>query len=464
MRRQSVSDKKRILMVEDDELFRRSTARILRDTYQVDLAGSVPEALQSLKACGPDLIMLDMMLPGQSGMELLRHLKERPARPPVIVLTAVDRVATVVEAIREGAIDFLTKPLRYEELLLSIEKALHASEIRSEVEQRRNLQLDNNRQFQILGTSVAIERVRRDITKVGPTDATVLVNGETGTGKELVARGIHAASSRASGPFVAINCGAVPKDLFESEFFGHKKGAFTGADSPAVGKLRLAHKGTLLLDEIGELPLSAQVKLLRVLEEQQFYPVGGEDLVTVDTRVVACTHRDLEEMVEEGTFREDLYFRLNVYQIDLPPLRGRSEDILRLAHNFLEIFNRKFQKEFRDFTTRARDLLSEHPWKGNVRELRNVIERVVLAEDGKAISEEHLDMLRRGTRRRDSWSSLHLPEDGIDFEEVEKHLLTQALERTGGNKSRAARLLRLSPPTFFYRLEKYNISEVIRNK
>ena len=451
-------------MVEDDELFRRSTARLLRDNYQVAVAGSVAEAAESLKTIEPDLIMLDMMLPGQSGMELLRLLKSRPTRPPVIVLTAVDRIPTVVEAMQEGAINFLTKPLRYEELLLSIEQALYTSEMRSEVEQRRNLQLDTNRRFQLLGSSEAIERVRNDIVKVGPTDATVLIKGETGTGKELVARGLHAASGRASGPFVAINCGAVPKDLFEAEFFGHRKGAFTGADTPAVGKLRLAHKGTLLLDEIGELPLTAQVKLLRALEERQFYPVGGQELVAVDTRVVACTHRDLEDMVEEGRFREDLYFRLNVYQIDLPPLRDRGEDVLGLARHFLNTFNLKFQKEFQDFDEGARALLLEYSWKGNVRELRNVIERVVLAEQGRTITEEHLDMLRRGSRRSKSWTSFELSDEGIDFEEVEKRLLMQALERTGGNKSRAARLLRMSPPTFYYRIEKYNLTGAIKKE
>ena len=302
-----------------------------------------------------------------------------------------------------------------------------------------------------------MERVRRDVNKVGPTDATVLVKGETGTGKELVARGIHAASHRASGPFVAINCGAVPKDLFEAEFFGHSKGAFTSADAPAVGKLRLAHKGTLLLDEIGELPLTAQVKLLRVLEEQQFYPVGSQELVSVDTRVVACTHRDLEEMVDEGTFRQDLFFRLNVYQIDLPPLRQRGGDIVSLAEFFLDAFNRKFQKSFTGFTAGARRLLLQHSWKGNVRELRNVIERVALAEEGEQIAEEHLDLLRRGFRSSTSWDTFDLPEEGIAFEDLEKQVLQQALERAGGNKSQAARLLRMSPPTFYYRLEKYDL-------
>ena len=450
---------KKILMVEDDELFRRSTARILSDSYQVEVASSVAEALETMRSYEPDLIMLDMMLPDQSGMELLRNMRDRAVRPPVIVLTAVDRIPTVVESMREGATNFLTKPLRYEELLLSIEQALAASEIRSEVEQRRNLQLDANRRYQLLGNSEPIERIRREITKVGPTDATVLVTGETGTGKELVARGIHTASHRASGPFVAINCGAVPKDLFEAEFFGHRKGAFTGADSPYLGKLRMAHRGTLLLDEIGELPLSAQVKLLRVLEEQQFYAVGGEELVSVDTRVIACTHRNIEEMVEVGSFREDLYFRLNVFQINLPPLRQRRKDILDLARYFLELFNRKFKKNFADFTPEAQALLSEHPWKGNVRELRNVIERVVLAEDGHDITAEHLDLLRRGSRRSQTWQAFELPEEGVALEEIEKRLLEQALDRTEGNKTQAARLLQISPPTLYYRIEKYDLGK-----
>lgn len=450
-------NRRRILMVEDDELFRRSTSKILGDDYEVATAETVAEGLQALSHLAPDVILLDMMLPDGSGTSFLRKLAEQTVHPPVIVLTAVEKIPTVVEAMREGAVDYLTKPPRLEQLKMAIERALETSEIHREVEQRRRLQLADNQQYMLLGEDASILDVRRQIETVGPTDATVLIEGETGTGKELVARGIHATSDRASGPFVAINCGAIPKDLFEAEFFGHRRGAFTGADAAAVGKLRLAHKGTLLLDEVGELPHEVQVKLLRALEEQQFYPVGGSELVSVDTRVLASTHRDLEAMVEEGSFRQDLYFRLNVFTIALPPLRRRGDDIVLLARFFLERFNRKFRKAFRDFDPEAIELLRAHPWKGNVRELRNVVERVVLSEQGEEITADHLGLLG-GRRRQAAVDPLAIPAEGLDFEELEKRLLGQALEKAGGNKSQAARLLRMSPPTFYYRIEKYGLT------
>ena len=449
--------KSKVLMIEDDELFRRSTATLLGDVFQVTTAESIAAGQQSLEAIAPDVVLLDMMLPDGTGMDFLRWLGERSEHPPVIVLTAVDKIPAVVEAMREGAFDYLTKPPRYEEVQLAIERALKTSEIRHEVEQRRNLQLADNRQYQLLGEHPSMVKVREQIAIVGPTDATVLIEGETGTGKELVARGIHAASTRASGPFVPINCGAIPKDLFESEFFGHRRGAFTGADDAAVGKLRLAHKGTLLLDEVGELPLGVQVKLLRALEEQQFYPVGGSELVQVDTRVLASTHRDLLAMVQEGSFREDLYFRLNVYSIPLPPLRQRGDDVLRLAERFLERFNRKFQKSFQGFDGEAETWLRSHPWNGNVRELRNVVERVVLSETGDQIVAEHLDMLRP-RRSKAVGEGVDLPAEGLDFEQLERQLLQRALEMSGGNKAQAARLLKMSPPTFYYRIDKFGLT------
>lgn len=448
--------RKRILMIEDDELFRRSTGKILQDQYEVVVAATLHEGMETLSSRSPDLVLLDMMLPDGSGIQFLRRLAESVSQPPVIMLTAIDQISTVVEAMRDGAVDYLTKPVRLEELHLAIDRALRASEMNRELEQRRSLQLASNQEIQLLGEDGSMEKVRQAITKVAPTDATVLIKGETGTGKELVARGIHAASRRASGPFVAINCGAIPKDLFESEFFGHSKGAFTGAERAAMGKLRLAHKGTLLLDEIGELPLDVQVKLLRALEEQQFYPVGANEQVHVDTRVVASTHRDLEAMVEEGTFRQDLFFRLNVFEIELPPLRERGNDILLLAQHFLGYFNRKFSKEFEGFTSDGAAALTTHPWTGNVRELRNVIERVALSESGAAISEDHLGMLRGG-KRRTFLESFDLPDEGLDLEELEKRLLQQALDQAGGNKSQAARLLRMTPPKFYYRLDKYGL-------
>ena len=451
------STRRKVLILEDDELFARSVKRVLDNHYEVAIVGKVAAALALVAKDPPDVILLDMMLQGESGMDLLEQMQERTAEIPVIVLTAVDRISQVVQAMRAGATNYLTKPVSFDELILAIENAVEQSAMRQEVKRRREAQVEANRERTILGTSAAIERVRREIATVGPTDATVLVVGETGTGKELVARAIHAASPRASGPFVAVNCGAIPGDLFESEFFGYRKGAFTGAQTSSSGKLRLAHGGTLLLDEVGELPFEAQVKFLRAVEEQEFYPVGSTELVRIDTRVIAATHRDLAEMVEEGAFREDLYFRLNVFQLDIPPLRERTEDVLVLAASFIEHFSRKFRKRVTGLSPAARKLMAEYPWKGNVRELRNVIERTVLAGKEGEISEDYLAVLLGRRQAPAAGGPIRLPEDGLDLDEVEKSLMQQALERAGGNKSKAARLLNMSSATFYYRVEKYGL-------
>ena len=453
----SRGSRKKVLMLEDDVLFARSVTRVLDKHYDVETLDKVADALDVLAKDPPDVILLDMMLQGESGMDLLEQMKDRTAEVPVIVLTAVDRVSQVVQAMRAGATNYLTKPCSFDELMLAIDNAVEHSAMREEVKRRRDLQVEANRKRAILGTSAAIEHVRREIETVSPTDATVLVVGETGTGKELVARALHSASPRASGPFVAVNCGAIPGDLFEAEFFGYRKGAFTGAQSNSMGKLRLAHGGTLLLDEIGELPLEAQVKFLRALEEQEFYPVGSSELVRVDTRVVAATHRDLAEMVDEGKFREDLYFRLNVFQIEIPPLRVRTEDVLVLADTFVEQFNKKFRKEVKGLSKAARKVLADYPWKGNVRELRNVIERTVLAGEDGEISEEYLALILGRRRVSAPAGTFQLPEEGLDLDELEKSLMEQALERSGGNKSKAARLLNMSSATFYYRVEKYGL-------
>lgn len=449
--------RKKILMLEDDVLFARSVTRVLDNHYDLRTLIKVADALDEVAKDPPNVILLDMMLQGESGMDFLEQMKARTEEIPIIVLTAVDRVPQVVEAMRAGATNYLTKPCSFDELILAIENAVEHTAIREEVKRHRNLQVESNRGRTILGTSPEIDRVRAEIATVAPTDATVLVVGETGTGKELVARALHAASPRESGPFVAVNCGAIPPDLFEAEFFGYRKGAFTGAQSNSMGKLRLAHGGTLLLDEVGELPLEAQVKFLRALEEQEFYPVGSSELVRTDTRVVAATHRDLAEMVEEREFREDLFFRLNVFQIDIPPLRERPEDVIVMAESFIEHFNQKFRKEITGISRGASRLLTEYPWKGNVRELRNVIERTVLAGENGDISAEYLELLLGKKRVAAPAGVFQLPEDGIDLDELEKSLMQQALDRTGGNKTRASRLLNMSSATFYYRVEKYGL-------
>lgn len=453
-----MKNKRRILVVEDDELFRQAMTDYLANTYLLSVAVSAEEAITLLAVGPPDLILLDITLPGADGTTLLQRIRKEWPQLPVIMLTAIDKIQTVVECIKLGAFDYLAKPLIVEELLTSIQRALESTDIRQELEQRRRLQLAENREYRLLGESPAMGKVRKEIEVVARSDSPVLIVGETGTGKELVAREIHARSARATEPFVAINCGAIAKDLFESEFFGHKKGAFTGAQTNEIGKFQLANRGTLLLDEISELPFDAQTKLLRVLEHHEFYPVGSTGLMRVDVRVLAATNRNLEDLVQQRLFREDLFFRLNVYTIHIPPLRERPEDMEVLAEFYLAHFNAKFGKEFRKVAPEAREVLLKHPWKGNVRELRNLMERIILSEDGTYIEKKHLlGVLPFAASASSSDVSFKLPQNGIDLEELEKNFLVQALELAGGNKTKAAKLLGLTPATLYYRLEKYHL-------
>jgi DNA-binding NtrC family response regulator len=451
--------RKRILIVDDDELFARSLSMQLEKDYEIEMVTSGNSGLRSISQREPDLMLLDITLPEMDGLEILGRVKKIRPGLPVIMLTAVETIPTIVASIRMGAYDYVTKPIQPEELFITISRALEASELKKENEQARNLQLSMNESFHIVGQSPSLDEVRRQIALVGQSDSIVLIEGESGTGKELVARQIHAQSARASRPFVAINCGALPKDLIESEFFGYRKGAFTGAASNQVGKVQLADKGTLLLDEIGELPMEAQSKLLRVLDRQEFYPVGGTELIQVDVRIIASTNRNLKEMAQNGLFREDLYYRLNVFQISIAPLRNRRQDILDLARHFLESYNVKFGKHFKTFSDETKTCLLNHSWNGNVRELRNIIERIVLTEDCETIEKAHVENLLRGSLTKFSdHIGFRLPPDGIDLEDFEKKLLFQALEMANGNKTQAASLLKMTTPTFTYRLEKYKIS------
>lgn len=383
---------KTIAIVEDDPLFRRSLEEFLSMKYTVTAFGSAEELLEALDNLRPDVMIMDIMLPGMNGIDLLREVKSRRSEIPVIMLSAVDQIAKVVEAIKAGAYDYLAKPLILEELYLRIDRALETTEIRTELDQRRRLQLAAIRNYKIIGQSPAMESLRAQIRVVAPADSTVLIEGETGTGKELIAREIHAQSARAAKPFVDINCGALPREIMESELFGYKKGAFTGAYSDEPGKFKLANGGTILLDEIGEMPPEAQIKLLRVIEEREFYPVGGNQKIKVDVRIIACTNKNLYDSVTAGTFREDLYYRLNVCHLVIPPLRERPEDILPIAQFFLAEYKRKFGKRFKTINPEAALLLARYTWKGNVRELRNVMERVVLFHDGDTLEPEHLQI------------------------------------------------------------------------
>lgn len=449
-------NKPTIILIEDDELFSETMVDFLEYKYNIIISDSAEKARDIINKNIPDLVLLDEQLPGMNGIEMLQEIKSTLPDLPVIMLTATGEPKKIVAAIKSGAHNYLTKPINGDELEISIENAIESSEIRSELKQRRDLQLLNSQKHRIIGDN--LESIKHQIKVVGNVDTTVLIEGETGTGKELVARAIHANSDRKTKPFVAINCGALPHDLIEAEFFGHKKGAFTSAQTSEIGKFSLANKGTLFLDEIGELPLEAQGKLLRVLEEREFYPVGSNKLERVDVRVVASTNRNLETMSEQKRFREDLYFRLNVCYIRIPPLRERGDDIIKLTEFFIEKFNKKFRKKFESIDKQAKELLLNYGWKGNVRELRNIIERVILFEDNTVLKKEHLLFLNTFPVKNTVVTS-DVPAEGLDLslEKLEKDILTKALSKTKGNKSKAAKLLKLSAPSFYYRLEKYNL-------
>ena len=451
--------RERILIVDDDRLLQNSLTAILRERHQPLVAGSGEEALGLLERTPMDLVLLDVRLPGMDGIATLTSIRARHPEVPVIMMTAYEDTATVIAALRAGAHDYLVKPLEIEMFELAVNKGLENHRLKREVETLRRASLARCSLDSVVAESDAIRRVFAFADRAARShDTTVLIEGESGVGKEVVARLIHHRSSRADGPFVGLNCGAISRELLESELFGYEKGAFTGGlQAGKQGKFEMADSGTLLLDEVSELQPAAQVKLLRFLEEREFYPVGGTLKKKVDVRIIAATNRDLDTQVRAGGFREDLYYRLNVARVRVPPLRERPADILPLARYFLLRFNEKFGRQFHAISPAACDLLLHHPWRGNIRELKNAIERVVLMEDGREVQEAHLAFLAPATPPGRRESGLCLPPEGIDLERLTRDLIVQALERTGGNRSRDARLLGISRPTLIYRIDKHKI-------
>ncbi|HOR31409.1 MAG TPA: sigma-54 dependent transcriptional regulator [Syntrophales bacterium] len=450
----------KILIVDDDKLLQASLDDILSESYDTLIAGSGEEALRLLKSRSVDLVMLDIRLPGINGIETLRRMKEMGGETVVIMMTAYEDVKSVISSMKMGAFDYLVKPLDIEELEIIIEKALENLKLKREVEELRRQFVKEYNLDNIVAQSNSMRLALRLADTIARShDTTVLIEGETGTGKEVIARFIHHRSGRFNKPFVNINCGAITKELVESELFGYEKGSFTGGlQEGKRGKFETADGGSILLDEISELLPATQVKLLTFLEEKAFYPVGGSEKRHVDVRIIAATNKSLEEGIREGTFREDLFYRLNVARITIPPLRERQADILPLALFFMDKFNEKFRKQFRTISEEARRLLLEHPWTGNVREIRNVIERVVLMETGDEIEPGHLAFMKKSfgdaaTAAR----AIRLPATGLNLDELTKDLILQALERTGGHRGRAAKLLGISRPTMIYRIEKYGI-------
>ncbi len=461
-----------LLIVEDDPQLGASLQSYLARRYRkVHWLKDPVSVFEQFPILRPDLVLLDIFLGQYNGLDVLEKLREEGFTTPVIVITAFSDIKMAVRAMKLGAEDFIVKPIEIEQLEIAIERALRHHDLRRRV-QLLEEQLRLEHPHDIIAVSEGLRSALALAQTVAAVDTTVLIVGETGTGKELLARYIHRHSPRASGPFVVINCGAIPRELAESELFGYERGAFTGAvERVHPGKFELADRGTIFLDEISELPLELQVKLLRVLQDRSFYRLGGREEIQVDVRVIAATNRDLEQMVREGRFREDLYYRLNVAVITVPPLRERPEDILPLATAFVDEFNRRFNKRITGFAPEAVSLLLAYPWRGNVRELRNAIERAVLLEQSEVITRETLHFLRTRTfgptsESFDMLKRFELPPGehflaispyGASYDEIIKDLIQQALRYAKGNVSKAAKLLRITRDKLEYRLKVYDI-------
>jgi len=450
--------KTKIMVVDDEHLIRWSLEQNLKKQgYEVCTAGTGEDALRMAREEQPDLVLLDYHLPGINGLEVLQRLKEIDEDVLVIMVTAQGGLETAVHTMRHGAYDYINKPFNLDEMAIVIRKALETSELRREVVQLRS---EHKKQGppKILGNSKHMKNVLEMMAKVAKSDAsTVLVQGESGTGKELVAKWIHYESARAEKPFVAINCAAVPATLLESELFGHEKGAFTDAKTSKKGLFELADGGTVFLDEIGDMEVGMQAKLLRFLEDRTFRRIGGAKVIPVDVRIISATNKDLLKAIEEKIFRNDLYYRLQVIPIFLPSLRERKEDILVLANYFIEMFTKEFNKPTKGISSMAEKLLVEYNWPGNIRELKNVIERaIILGNDENLLLENlPLEIVAKASQVTVPLTTFKLPPEGIDIEEVERELIKQSLEITDWNQSKAAKKLNLGIDAFRYRMKKF---------
>ncbi len=448
--------KSRVLLADDEKNMRWVLSQALEaEGYEVAEAADGKEALSSIADQAPDLLILDHKMPAPDGMEVLRRIRAKGHRFPVIMLTAHGNVQTAVEAMKAGANEYLTKPFDLDELRLSIEKVLQMSALAAEVDRLRE-ELDRDWDVDgIVAADPGMLEMLETVRKVAASEATVMLYGESGTGKELVARAIHRLSSRAGKPFISISAGALPETLLESELFGYEKGAFTGAVTAKPGRFEMANGGTLFLDEIGDISPAVQVKLLRVLQERTFERLGGTRSIEVDVRVISATNRDLQQLIADGTFREDLYYRLNVVPLTIPPLRKRSTEIPLLVAHFLE----KFGAGKRTIASAAMEALVTYQWPGNVRELENTIERVVILSHGEIIEADDLPAeVRAGVAVCDAGSRCFvLPDSGLDLEEVELDLVRQALDRAGGSVPQAAKLLGLTTRTLEARMERYGL-------
>jgi len=443
-----------LLVVDDEQLIRWSlTERLVQDGHRVLEAGTAREALERCSD-DVDLVLLDYRLPDADGLSVLRQLRRAHPDTIVIVMTAYSSIDTAVGAMKEGAYHYISKPFNLDEVVLLVQKGLETTALRREVRALRASQAERFDLDRIVGESSVMKAVRELLAKVAVSPAsTVLLTGESGTGKDLAAKVIHFTSTRAARPFMNITCSALPEQLLESELFGHERGAFTDARQQKRGLLESADGGTVFLDEIGEMVPALQAKLLRVLEEKTFKRVGGAMDVRVDVRVIAATNRNLEEAVAQGRFRDDLYYRLNVLPIALPPLREHPTDIPLLINYYIDSFNREFKKHVRGVSSDAMERLQRHAWPGNIRELRNVVERAVLLAETDLLTPDQFPMFVA----RPVSSGFELPTGGVNLEALERDLVVQALARAGGNQTRAAALLGLNRDQIRYRIEKFGL-------
>ena len=449
---------KPLILVVDDEPLQRDIMKTILESegYRVETSASGRDALALMKETPADVVLTDLMMAGMDGLELLAVLLQYPVPPPVIIITAHGTIDSAVEAVRNGAFDYLTKPLDKTRILLTVRKACERVAILNENTRLKQELYGRFRLDGIVAQSLAMQRVVTMLQKIAATSSTVMLLGESGSGKELAARAIHYNSPRCNRPFTAVNCAAIPEALFESELFGHEPGAFTGAVGRRQGLFEVSDGGTLFLDEIGDLPMAMQSKLLRILQDREVRRVGGRESIRIDVRIITATNKDLEDSVEKGGFREDLFYRLNVVTIELPPLRERREDIRPLVEFYLHKFGTEFGRPVNALAPDAMRLMVDYHWPGNVRQLAAVVERAVLLSEGPLLTRDEIAG-RLQSRRVADPKRFDLPEDGLDLEAFEKDMIRKALERSGGMATRAARLLKMSYKAFLYRMEKHGL-------
>ncbi|MFO0754650.1 MAG: sigma-54 dependent transcriptional regulator [Thermodesulfovibrionales bacterium] len=447
------------IVVIDDEYRQRDILKtILEDVgYEVHTASSAEEGLELITALSPDVVITDLKMGGMSGVQLLECMPEE-TKPAVIIMTAFGTISSAVEAMKKGAFDYLTKPLEKDVIILTVRKAMERMQLLRENLRLQDALFEKFRMEGIIGTSKKMKEAVEIARKVTPTVVTVLVYGESGTGKELIAKAIHYSSPRRTGPFTAINCAAIPDTLIESELFGYEPGAFSGAVHRKIGLFESSDRGTLFLDEVGDLPLLTQTKILRVLQDKEVRRLGGKENTKVDVRIIAATNKDLEKEVAAGKFREDLYYRLKVVTVTLPPLRERKEDIAALVNLFIDKYNGEFGKRIKGVSESALRALAEYHWPGNIRQLESVIERAVLMCDSDMAGLNDIrSELKLGHDK--GVLDIEIPDEGINFEELEKELIKKAMVKANNVAARAARLLGMTYKTFWYRMEKFGIQE-----